>query len=214
ALIRTDPDTGETVNLDTEAFYIFRMAVDRRRGALYVLGLARREDGIVTTLERITGERLRDSEVLFEVPAEDLEADVTVDDRTGTVYVGAGLDGVIVWDGEQRTLPQTDHLARRLTVARGKVISVNGNGTVSIWSQATEKHLGDIYLFDDGRWLALGATGGFFTAEDLDVDDLLRAPDADTEISDFRVELPVTFAATTVERGVHVEEVFRALGPK
>lgn len=214
ALIRINPDTGETVNLDTGAFYVFRMAVDRRRGAMYVLGLTRSDDGIVTTLERFTGEGLRESEVLTEVPAEDLEADVTVDDRTGTVYVGAGLSGVIVWDGDQRTLPQTDHLARRLTVSRGKIVSVNGNGTVSIWSQATEQHLGDVYLFKDGRWLALGAAGGFFTAEDLEVGDLLRAPDTDEQISSFRAELPVTFAATTVERGVHVEEVFRSLGPQ
>ncbi len=213
ALIRIDPETGETVNLETNAFYIFRLAVDRRRGAAYVLGLARGNRGLVTTVERITGEGLRETELLFEVPAEDLEADVVVDDRTGVVYVAAGLDGVIVWDGEEtRTLPQTDHLARRLTVGRGKILSVNGNGTISIWNQASEQHLGDVYLFDDERWLALGADGGYFTAQNMNVTDLLRAPVDDVEIADRRVSLPVTLSATHYERGVELDDVLRSLG--
>ncbi len=213
ALIRIDPETGETVNLDTEAFYVFRMAVDRRRGAAYVLGLGRGDNGLVTTVERITGDGLRETELLFEVPAEDLEADVTVDEQTGVVYVAAGLDGVIVWDGEDtRTLPQTDHLARRLITGRGKILSVNGNGTISIWNQASEQHLGDVYLFEDKRWLALGADGGYFTAEDMTVTDLLRTPADDIQISDRRVTLPVTLSAAEYDRGVDLDDVLRSLG--
>lgn len=213
ALIRVDPSTGETVNLDTEAFYIFRMAVDRERGAVYTLGLARTSEGMVTTLERVTGDGLRETELLLRVPAKDLDADVAVDDRTGTVYVAAGLEGVIVWDGETRMLPQTDHLARRLTVGRGKIVAVNGNGTVSIWSQASESHLGDLYLFDDERWLAIGADGRYFSDADMMVADLLRAPNEEKAVNRLRVELPVTFVATAVPHGVQVNDVLRALGP-
>ncbi len=213
ALIRVDPATGETVNLNTEAFYIFRMAVDRERGAVYTLGLTRTSDGTVTTLERVTGDGLRETERLLRVPAEDLDADVTVDDRTGTVYVAAGLEGIIVWDGEARTLPQTDHLARRLIVGRGKVMAVNGNGTVSIWSQASESHLGDLYLFDDERWLAIGADGRYFSDSGMMVADLLRAPNDDEAVDRLRVELPLTFIATAPPHGVQVEDVLRALGP-
>ncbi|MFP4642758.1 MAG: hypothetical protein ACLFM0_00230 [Spirochaetales bacterium] len=213
ALTRVDPETGETVNLDTEAFYVFRIAVDRQRGAAYVLGLSRGDEGLVTTVERITGEGLRETELLHEVPTEDLESDITVDERTGTVYIAAGLDGVLVWDGSEiRTLPQTDHLARRLVVGRGKVLAVNVNGTISIWNQASEEHLGDVYLFEDGRWLALGPDGGYFTAEDMDVVDLLRAPEEDIDIAERRAELPVTISAAQYERGVELDEVLRSLG--
>ncbi len=213
ALIRVDPATGETVNLSTEAFYIFRMTVDRDRGAVYTLGLARTSDGMVTTLERMTGEGLRETEQLLRVPAEDLDADVAVDDRTGTVYVAAGLEGVLVWDGEIRTLPQTDHLARRLIVGRGKILSVNGNGTVSIWSQASESHLGDLYLFDDERWLAIGADGRYFSDVGMNVADLLRVPNDEEDVDRLRVELPLTFIATAPTPGVQVDDVLRALGP-
>ncbi len=118
-----------------------------------------------------------------------------------------------MWDGETRTLPQTDHLARRLTVGRGKIIAVNGNGTVSIWSQASESHLGDLYLFDDERWLAIGADGRYFSDSGMMVADLLRAPNDDEAVDRLRVELPVTFIATAPPPGVQVEDVLRALGP-
>lgn len=215
ALIRLDPATGETVNLETDAFYVFRMAVDRRRGAVYVLGLSRSQNGVETILERITGDGLRETQRLLEVPAEDLNADVVVDSRTGAVYLAAGLDGIIVWDGEVRSLPPTDHLARRLSVARGKIIAVNANGTLSIWNQATEHHLGDIYLFNDERWLAVGAdNGGFFTDEEMEVADLLRQSDGNDEVSDERITLPVTFQVAAGRDGVTVDEVFRALGTR
>ncbi len=217
ALVRVDPRTGETVSLQTRIFFAFRVVADPRRGAVYVLGLESFNGTTVTSLERLSGSNLNRSETIFRLPVEDVEADLVVDPLTGAVYVAAGYDGIAVWDGDDvRFLPQTVHLPRRLTLGQQKILSVNANGTVSIWDQVTEQLLADVYLFEDTRWLALGSNGGFFAADGVAVEDLLRFADPDTRvaIADARIELPLTAPRYGSGIQAEFESVLRTLGPR
>ncbi|MFW6252985.1 MAG: hypothetical protein ACOC4F_03545, partial [bacterium] len=216
-LLRVDPLTGESVPLSSNLFLAFRAVADPRRGAVYVLGLEQFQGSTVTTLERLTGANLNQSETVFRLPVEDVDADLAVDPVTGAVYVAAGFDGIAVWDGgDVRFLPTTIHLPRRVTVGQQKVMSVNANGTVSIWDQVTEQLLADVYLFDDSRWLALGSDGGFFAAEGVEVDDLLRFADPESRrsIADARIELPLTALRYGGSAQSEFESVLRTLGPR
>lgn len=216
-LLRVDPLTGESVPLPSNLFLAFRAVADPRRGAVYVLGLEQFRGSTVTALERLSGANLSQSETVFRLPVEDVDADLAVDPVTGAVYVAAGFDGVAVWDGgDVRFLPTTIHLPRRITVGQQKVLSVNANGTVSIWDQVTEQLLADVYLFDDSRWLALGSDGGFFAADGVDVDDLLRYSDPESRLSiaDARIELPLNAPRYGGDVQAEFESVLRTLGPR
>jgi hypothetical protein len=216
-LLRVDPLTGESVPLPSNLFLAFRAVADPRRGAVYVLGLEQFQGSTVTTLERLSGADLSQSETVFRLPVEDVDADLAVDPVTGAVYVAAGFEGVAVWDGgDVRFLPTTIHLPRRITVGQQKVLSVNANGTVSIWDQVTEQLLADLYLFDDSRWLALGSDGGFFAADGVEVDDLLRFADPESRLSiaDARIELPLNALRYGGNVQAEFESVLRTLGPR
>ncbi len=216
-LVRVDPRTGESVPISSRLFLAFRAVADPRRGAVYVLGLERYQGATVTSVERLSGVNLGTSETVVRLPVEDIEADLAVDPLTGAVYVAAGFDGIAVWDGgDVRFLPMTVHLPRRITIGQQKILSVNANGTVSIWDQVTEQLLADVYLFDDRRWLALGADGGFFAADGVEVEDLLRFADPESResIADARISLPLTAPRYGAEIQSEFESVLRTLGPR
>jgi len=197
ALVRVDVDTGETVGLDTRAFYVFSLAYDAHAEALYSLGLQRTETGVYTVLERHGGERFSETELLARLHAEDLEADIAIDPVTGFVYAAVGYEGILFWDGvSTRIISTGEHLPRRLLIGHGTLAAVNANGSVTLWDVHTREHLVDFYFFRDDRWAALSPHARYLTSDGTAMSDYIRYLSADgrpLEAEEAQLSFPASF---------------------
>ena len=144
--------TGETVPVLDSRSFVYDLAFDPKSHVLYSIGIQSGEMPI-TSLKRHAGPDLDQVRTLFEIPGEDLGAEVVIDAVSGKVFFSLGGQ-VLVWDGQRiRRLSSTGHEARQLAVHGGRVYAVNLNGTMSIWSALTLELQFELHVWNDFEWV-------------------------------------------------------------
>ena len=162
ALLRIDGRTGETITIPTPSFLVFDIEYDVARGQLFSVGLEDRRGSIETVLYMHRGENFENVRAVTSYPREDLSANIAIDRLTSNVYFAAGRRDIAVWDGLRvRTLPPSGHVPRTVHVLSNFVYTLNFDGSVSVWTRGTDRHVMNFYLLADGNWAAITADGHF-----------------------------------------------------
>ncbi|MFP4534571.1 MAG: WD40 repeat domain-containing protein [Spirochaetaceae bacterium] len=190
ALLRIDPNTGETVPLDTELFLIYRLGYDERSRRLYALGLRRdAQNRVETVLQSFSGNDLERRRTLFSVEGEFLNADLAVDSDRREMFTTLGESRVRRYDGSRfQEFVRDVHQTRTMSLFGGLVLGLNRDGSLSIWSRESREYLATLYLLGSRRWIAITAEGRFVASRGLNPEEYLSAPEGD-EVSEYRVRL-------------------------
>ena len=156
-LLRIDMRTGETVAVPGGSRSTFDLAWDRDRGVLYSLGIDTTGN---TVLLRHEGSGLESERVLSRWEGEDLAASIGLDPAGGAVYASLGTGGIVAWDGNAAgSIASEGRVPQRLATARGTLVSINRDATLSVWDPAAKALYGDLYLLASGDWCLVGANG-------------------------------------------------------
>ena len=156
ALLLINSATGETVSIPDPRFLIYEVGYDSSQNALFTIGVERIDGRYVTTWKSHVGEDYRQASVIQRYEGEDLTGGLAVDVEDRRVYASLGFDRVQQWDGTRLFyLERSSHIPRDLTVAGGKLFSLNKDSTVTVWNVLTRRTLMDFYLFKDLSWLVV-----------------------------------------------------------
>jgi hypothetical protein len=156
-LLRINMRTGETVAVSGGSRSTYDLAWDVNRRVLYSLGIDAAGDTVLMSHE---GSGFESERVLSRYEGEDLAASIGFDSASGAVYASLGYGGIVAWDGSAAgTIPSEGRVPRRLAAARGMLVSVNRDATLSIWDPAARALLGDLYLLATGDWCLVGVNG-------------------------------------------------------
>jgi len=195
SLIRINPETEETVRVPNDNFIVFDLAYDEREDTLYSLGLEKTDGGSRTTFDLHRGRDLESKRLILGVDGEDLNANIAVDSADDLVYTTLGSSGVYVWDGRQlRTLADINHIPHYVYSHNQLVFTLNMDGTLSVWSKETREHLMDVYVFRDGSWAAITASGQFYASSNEAERHLTYFPQRrvfQRSLNDLRLSLPM-----------------------
>jgi len=113
-----------------------------------------------TVLLRHEGSGLESERVLSRWEGEDLAASIGLDPAGGAVYASLGTGGIVAWDGNAAgTIASEGRVPQRLAAARGTLVSINRDATLSVWDPAAKALYGDLYLLASGDWCLVGANG-------------------------------------------------------
>jgi WD40 repeat protein len=192
SLIRINPETGETVPLDTPSFLIFDMVYDSRESTLYTLSLEKRGNDIFTTLNRHSGRRLEKYETLYSVDEEDLKAKIGYDRENNRIYTTVGSLDILNISGKVHfSLENNNNNPSTVFVQNHGIYAINSDGTVSMWDKESGKHLFDLYIFKDYSWVIVTRNNYFHSSmrgmptQHLNFYDGIRAFRGDEEIFNY-----------------------------
>ena len=170
AILRLNPQTQETVPLETESRLVFSLAFDERRGRLFAIGVRDGRSGSPSTvIEVFEGFNLSRRRTILEVPGEYPRAELILDPVTGAAYTT--LDdrgGILQWDGRRVTelFRNRAHIPRRIFLQGTFLYTLNQDGTVSVIDRREGSRILDLYVMENGAWLALREDGRFFASTD------------------------------------------------
>ncbi len=174
SLLRLSPQTGETVPIAADAKMVFDLEYDESRGRLFTLGVRTNANSRVSTVLQLhTGSGFDSSRVVLEVPGEQLNATMTIEEVSGDVYTT--LDdrgGILRWDGLRvsELSRNPSHIPDQLRILGNFLYSANTDGTVSVFDLNRGTLVFDIVLVRAGvrtGWIAVSPDGGFFTPDDF-----------------------------------------------
>ncbi len=189
SVLTINPETRETVPLDSEAFLVFDLVHDEESGNLFALGLTR-DERVRTTITRYAGSAdLSRPEVLLDVPGEYLDGNMAIAPGGEAVYTSVGNVGItrVTEDGSERFGSST-HAVEYLQNLGGRLWSINRDGSASVWDPETGELIGDLYFFEDGGWALLTGDGNFFSSSDQ-ADEFIEAVSEDETTEAFKLEL-------------------------
>lgn len=190
ALLTINPQTRETVPLDTDTFLVFDLAWDSRNGYLYALGI-RRDEETETTITRFSGEEaLSERRRVFRRAGEFLDGSIAVDPQTGALYTSVGQAGITRVTGRRNeTYGEATLAARRLEAAGGFVWSLNRDGSVSMWNPEDGERVGDLFFFEDGGWALVTRDGNYY-ASSQQAERFVAAVNENEDTRSFRLTVP------------------------
>ncbi len=194
ALLRIDPETGETVPIRTDERLIFDMAYDGDSD-LYTLGLRNRGGDTETVLRRRFGRNFMASDAVLTAPGEHLTGHVIYDERSESAF--AIVDQPTPYRIRRRNqsvVETAQHRARRITVVENTLVSANSDGSISFWNVEEGNHLGDLYLFRGGDWALLTADGRYAAPSRFDESYLRYVPSSRRDrrdLQDRKIDLPL-----------------------
>lgn len=196
AIIRLNPDTSETVPMETDSDLVFALHYEPRRGRLFALGVRTNRQGqLSTVVEVFEGLALDRRRTILEIPGEYLGAQLITDPTTGSAYTT--LDdrgGVLRWDGIRVTelVRNRAHIPSRIFLEGDYLYTLNRDGSVSVLNRFTGEQLLDVYVAadSDGGWIALRPDGRFFASRDeLAREQLLSINSDSRTLRDVQLEL-------------------------
>lgn len=169
ALLQINTTTGETVPIPSDDRMVFDLAYDPTTHSLYSLGIRGEGPNLRTVLAVHDAATLSSGIPLLTRPGADLGATLVVDPSSGALYTTVGYRGV------QRILPgsapdaytlfqRTNHLPRKVVVARHWVISLNSDSSLSMWDKQSGRWALDFYVFKNWSWLAILPSGKFYAS--------------------------------------------------
>ncbi len=163
-LLHINPKTGETVPIEDSNILTFQLHYDELTRNLYTLGYEQRSGGLRTVLKRHSGMNYDRINTLLSYPGEDPEASLAVDPAGSRVFTSLGFGKVhmYAWNGFTY-LEAIDHIPRDLYLHEGRLYSLNGDSSISVWNIDRGKLLMTIYLFDDFSWAIVPKEGEAFT---------------------------------------------------
>ncbi len=163
-LLHINPKTGETVPIEDSNILTFQLHYDELTRNLYSLGYEERSGGLRTVLKRHSGMNYDRISTLLSYPGEDPEASLAVDPAGSRIFTSLGFGKVhmYAWNGFTY-LEAIDHIPRSLYIHEGRLYSLNGDSSISVWSIDRGKLLMTIYLFDDFSWAIISKEGEAFT---------------------------------------------------
>ena len=194
ALLRINPETGETVPIRTDERLIFDMAYDGESN-LYTLGL--RNDGATTEtiLQRRFGRNLVAADTLLTTPGEHLGGHVVYHDESESAFAVINQPAPFrIHDRTPRSLEAAEHRARRLEAVGNVLAAANHDGSISFWEIEAGTHLADLYMLRGGEWALVTADGRFATPSQFDQSYLRYVPTSPRDrrsLEDRRIELPL-----------------------
>ena len=168
SIIVVDPNTGETVPLQTGAFLTRSLAIDSARDVVYALALVGDQNSATAQIVRYSGRGLRQNSVLFRGEGGRTAGEIVWDESTQTLFttlstgrvtgVDGGLEGVVAETSRQP-----------VRAAPGERILATGNadGTVSLFWKESGRHLADIIVFPDG-WIITAGRGYLTSSRGLE----------------------------------------------
>ncbi|NBC28451.1 MAG: hypothetical protein GVY29_00490 [Spirochaetes bacterium] len=194
ALLRIDPETGETVPIRTDERLIFDMAYDGE-GDLYTLGLRNRGGDTETVLRRRSGRNFMASDSSLTAAGEHLNGHVIYDERSESAF--AIVDQPTPYRIRRRNqsvVETAQHRASRIAVVENTLVAANTDGSISFWSVEAGNHLGDLYLFRGGDWALLTADGRYAAPSRFDESYLRYVPSSRRDrrdLQDRKIDLPL-----------------------
>jgi WD40 repeat protein len=173
AILRVNPDTGETVPLETESDLVFALEFDLRRGRLFAIGVRSAEGGSISTVvEVFEGVAFDRRRTILEVPGEYLDAELIHDPVTGTAYTT--LDdrgGILRWDGSRisELLRSPAHIPRKVYLQGEFLYTLNRDGSVSVVDRMRGRPVIDFHVIEatNGAWVATRPDGRYLASSDV-----------------------------------------------
>jgi WD40 repeat protein len=205
AILRVNPDTGETVPLDTESDLVFALEFDLRRGRLFAIGVRSTDDGTISTVvEVFEGVAFDRRRTILEIPGEYLDAELIHDPVTGTAYTT--LDdrgGILRWDGARisELLRSPAHIPRRVYLQGEFLYTLNRDGSVSVIDRGRGRPVIDFHVIEatNGAWVATRPDGRYLASSDVLAHSSVLSVNMDRETLDTR-------RLTIEERAIPQEE--------
>jgi hypothetical protein len=194
ALLRIDPETGETVPIRTDERLIFDMAYDGE-GDLYTLGLRNSGGDTETVLRRRFGRNLVTADTTLTAPGEHLNGHVIYDEGSDSAF--AIVDQPTPYRIRRRTqsvVETAQHRARRISVVENTLVAANSDGSITFWSVDEGDHLADLYLFRGGDWALITADGRYAAPSRFDESHLRYIPTSSRDrrdLQDRKIDLPL-----------------------
>jgi hypothetical protein len=162
SLLRVSTTTGETVTVKDRNVFTWALALDAAApggAVLYSIGI---DSTGATNLLRHEGPGFDREGLIDSVPSEDLDASMTLDPDTRSLYATTGRERVVCWDGTQlRTLQLQNTASMQLAARDHLLFSLNKDSTVTVLDSTTGARLGEIDLFADGEWCILLRDGKY-----------------------------------------------------
>ncbi len=193
ALLRIDPDTGETVPIRTSERLIFDMAYDGR-DELFTLGLRGRGDDTETVLRRRFGRSLRAANTILTAPGDNLNGQVIFHNRSDTAFAVINeAQPFRIRDNEPMPVDRSEHRVRRIQAIGNVLAAANQDGSVSFWEADTGTYLADLFLIRGGQWVLVTADERFAAPSRFDSSVLRYVPDSPRDrrsLEQRRIELP------------------------
>lgn len=187
-------ETGETVPVAVDGFYVLDMQYDELGDTLYVLALERLgpRSHAHTTLTAYHDLGLRGGTRLYSHPGEDLSATITFDPDRRRLYTTLGFQGVRVFDelGSATTLDATVETPERILAYRDRVFGINRSGSLSLWNADDGAHILDFHAFTDGNWVVITPRGQFAMARPELAEEYLSLIPGRTQTTDLRLKCP------------------------
>ncbi len=189
-VVSVDTQTGETVPITVNGFYILDMDYDADGDTLYVLaleGIGPRND-THTTLTSYRRLGLAAGTRLVSHPGEDLGATLRYDRARRKLYTTVGFKGVQVFDdtGRVSTLERTVETPERVHVYQDRVFGINRSGSLSIWDAQSGAHVLEFHSFQDGNWAVITPKGQFAMARPQFADEYLSLIPGRVQPTDLR----------------------------
>lgn len=166
-LLSVDPETSETVPIPDRNLLTFHLAYDEATRSLFSLGFENRRGSIRTVLKQHQGYAYTRVSTLLSYPGEDNGATLTVDEETGRVFTSLGYGDVhmFTWDGFS-TMEKVEHIPRLLHTHEGRLFSLNGDSSISIWNVSNGKLQMTLNVFKDLSWTVSFADGSFYATDE------------------------------------------------
>lgn len=166
-LLRINPETSETVPIPDRNLLTFHLAYDNTTRILYSLGFEQRRNNIRTVLKQHQGRNYSRISTLLSYPGEDSGATLAIDPGTSRVFTSLGYGDVhmFTWNGFS-TMEKVEHIPRELYTHNGRLYSLNGDSSISIWDTSSGKLQMTLNVFKDLSWGISFADGNYFATED------------------------------------------------
>jgi WD40 repeat protein len=165
-LLSINPSTSETVPIPERNLLTFHLAYDEASRSLFSLGFENRRGSIRTVLKQHQGRNYNRVSTLLSYPGEDNEASLAVD-PDGRVFTSLGYGDVhmFTWNGFT-TMEKVEHIPRLLRIHAGRLFSLNGDSSISIWDVESGKLEMTLHVFKDLSWIVSFSDGSYYaTAE-------------------------------------------------
>ncbi|MBN1686744.1 MAG: hypothetical protein JW852_08825 [Spirochaetales bacterium] len=162
-----DTSTGETVPLSDSSIETFLLAYDPLRQVLYSLSIEGTSTKPKTVLTGYSGSTFEREEVLYSAPERVTDASMSLNKGT-LVLTTAGVNRVL-YTGQDRVMPVdgNDNIPAKVEIIDNWIISLNRDGSLSVWERATGKLALNFYIFENMNWVAVTRDGRVISSSHL-----------------------------------------------
>ncbi len=155
-LLRLNPQTGETVPMESSLFLIFDIDYDLQVNTLWTLGLKNTPSGVRTVLEGRTGNNFEYYWTEEYILGEELDTKIAINDQNNTVMLLSTENRKRQKESTLVTnMPEGSYLSAE-QVVDSHLIGISKEGNLELWHIPSGKKILQLYILENGEWLATG----------------------------------------------------------